>query len=170
MLAALQEHFRTTDCDLLSTLEWREIGKAQGVPRQRFKEVEDSLVKYGWLKPSVGGWVYLREAEYHVRFRPIRVRFGGNRTGVRVRFVRCVYRHQDNRTHPGRQAPMIEGDPNDRARLATQNRPRDAQAIRAAIHELHGQGLGDYAIAGATGLSVEHVRRILSEHHSQEVE
>jgi len=63
MLSALQEHFRTAPTDLLSSLEWRAIGKAQGVPRQRFKEVEDALVKFGWIVPSVGGWRYLRDPE-----------------------------------------------------------------------------------------------------------
>jgi hypothetical protein len=63
MLAAIQEHFRTAVTDLLSSEDWRAMGKAQGIPRQRFKEVEDALCKFGWLKPSVGGWRYLRDAE-----------------------------------------------------------------------------------------------------------
>jgi len=33
MFAGLREHFRATDSELLSTLEWREIGKPQDVPR-----------------------------------------------------------------------------------------------------------------------------------------
>ena len=44
-------------------MEWRAIAKAQKVTRQRFKDIEDSLVRLGWLVPSVGGWRYLREPE-----------------------------------------------------------------------------------------------------------
>ena len=65
---------------------------------------------------------------------------------------------------------MIWAESPDRAQRATQHRPRDAQAILAAIHELRSQGLGNNEIAGATGLSVEYVRRVLSEHQSQGVE
>jgi hypothetical protein len=63
MLSALQEHFRTATSELLTSEEWRAIGKAQGIPRQRFREVEEGLCKFGWLKATVGGWRYLREPE-----------------------------------------------------------------------------------------------------------
>ena len=65
---------------------------------------------------------------------------------------------------------MIGAEPNDHARLATLNRPRDDQATRLAIHELRVREMGDYEIATATGLSVEYMYRVLSEHQSQEVE
>lgn len=45
--------------------------------------------------------------------------------------------------------------------LAAQHRPRDAREIRVAIFELHSRGLGDHAIASATGLDVAYVRRTL---------
>jgi hypothetical protein len=48
------------------------------------------------------------------------------------------------------------------------NRPQDAQAIRATLHELRGRGFGDYEIASATALSVEYVRRVLGERQLQE--
>jgi hypothetical protein len=63
MLSALQEHFRTATTDSLTSLDWRAIAKAQGVPRQRFREVEEALCKFGWIKPAVGGWRFLREPE-----------------------------------------------------------------------------------------------------------
>ena len=65
---------------------------------------------------------------------------------------------------------MIGAEADDHARLATLNRPQDAQAILAAIHDLRSRGLGDYGIASATSLSVEYVRSVLSEPPSQEVE
>jgi hypothetical protein len=49
------------------------------------------------------------------------------------------------------------------ARHATRHRPKDPEALRAAIHELRSRGLGDYDIAAATGMSVEIVRRTLGE-------
>jgi hypothetical protein len=59
---------------------------------------------------------------------------------------------------------MIGEETQDHARRATLNRPRDAQAILAAIRELRSRGLGDYEIASATGTSGEYVRRVLGEH------
>jgi hypothetical protein len=51
----------------------------------------------------------------------------------------------------------------DYAALARLNRPRDNDAMRAAVHELASRGLGDYEIARACELAVEQVRRILAE-------
>jgi hypothetical protein len=51
----------------------------------------------------------------------------------------------------------------DYAALARLNRPRDREAIRAAIHELASRGMGDYEIASACELAVEQVRRMLAE-------
>ena len=64
---------------------------------------------------------------------------------------------------------MIGEETQDHARRATLNRPRDAQAILAAIHELRSRALSDYAIATAIGASVEFIRRVLSERRQQEV-
>jgi hypothetical protein len=47
----------------------------------------------------------------------------------------------------------------DYAALATRNRPKDADSMRVAVHELRSRGYGDLAIAQATGLSIEAVRR-----------
>ena len=47
--------------------------------------------------------------------------------------------------------------------LTTLNRPHDAEAIRAAVHELRNRGFGDHGIAQATQLRVEYVRRVLGE-------
>jgi hypothetical protein len=54
-----------------------------------------------------------------------------------------------------------------RTELATLPLPLDAQAMRVAVHELRNRGMSDYAIAGATGLSVEYVRRTLGERADQ---
>jgi hypothetical protein len=51
--------------------------------------------------------------------------------------------------------------------LATLNRPLDAQAMRAAIHELRHRGMSDYGIAAATQLDVAYVRRVLGERKEQ---
>jgi hypothetical protein len=51
---------------------------------------------------------------------------------------------------------------------ATNHKPQDAETMRAAIHELRARGFGDHEIAGATQLSVDYVRRILSREAQQE--
>jgi hypothetical protein len=58
----------------------------------------------------------------------------------------------------------------DYAELITLNRPKDAQAIRAAIHELRNRGFGDHEIAAATALSVEYVRRVLGERNEPQID
>jgi hypothetical protein len=65
---------------------------------------------------------------------------------------------------------MIGEESPDRAQRTTQHRPRDAQAIRAAIQERRSRGFGDYEVANAMAVSVEYMYRVLSEHQSQEVE
>lgn len=42
--------------------------------------------------------------------------------------------------------------------------PHTHDEMRAAVHELATRGMTDYGIAAATRLSVEQVRRLLSEH------
>jgi hypothetical protein len=51
----------------------------------------------------------------------------------------------------------------DYAALARLNRPRTADEVRVAVHELAARGMGDYEIASACELAVEQVRRILAE-------
>lgn len=51
----------------------------------------------------------------------------------------------------------------DLAALAQLHRPRTREELRAAVHELTARGMTDYAIAAATGLAVEQVRRVLGE-------
>ena len=59
--------------------------------------------------------------------------------------------------------PRNIGGPLDYARLARLNRPRTADEVRVAVHELAARGMGDYEIARACELAVEQVRRILGE-------
>jgi hypothetical protein len=47
--------------------------------------------------------------------------------------------------------------------LALLHRPLDREEMRAAVVELRSRGMTDYAIAAATGLSVEMVRRMRGE-------
>ncbi|HUN73363.1 MAG TPA: hypothetical protein VMU40_02495 [Steroidobacteraceae bacterium] len=51
----------------------------------------------------------------------------------------------------------------DYAALAALNRPRTREEMRVAVHELAARGMTDYAIAHATDLAVEQVRRMLAE-------
>jgi hypothetical protein len=48
----------------------------------------------------------------------------------------------------------------------TLHRPRTAAEMRAAIAEMAARGMGAYEIAGASGLSVEEVRRLVALHRA----
>jgi hypothetical protein len=63
LLAALQERHRThpEKLGLVSSIELREITKAQGMNRGRAKEAVEGLVGYGWLTPATGGYQFLPE-------------------------------------------------------------------------------------------------------------
>lgn len=43
--------------------------------------------------------------------------------------------------------------------------PKTHDAMRAAVHEMAARGMSEHAIAGATKLSVEQVRRMLGGSH-----
>jgi hypothetical protein len=61
LLAALQERHRVLPekQGLVSTIELREIAKAQGLQRARAKEAVDGLLGYGWLMNAVGGYRFI---------------------------------------------------------------------------------------------------------------
>jgi hypothetical protein len=64
LLAALQERHRENPgkMGLLSSIELREIAKAQGIKnRARLKEAVDGLVGYEWLVPATGGYRFIPE-------------------------------------------------------------------------------------------------------------
>jgi hypothetical protein len=62
LVTALQEWKRQhPDSEIVSTLELREIAKAQGVNLKRLPEVIEGLVRAEWLQPSVGGHKLLPE-------------------------------------------------------------------------------------------------------------
>lgn len=55
------------------------------------------------------------------------------------------------------------GGPLDLAALAKLHTPKTTDELRVACHELRARGYSDHAIAHATGLSAEAVRRLLAE-------
>lgn len=57
LLAALQEWMRARpDTDLISSIDFRAVAKAQGLTPKRLAEVTEGLVKSGWLTNTVGGY------------------------------------------------------------------------------------------------------------------
>lgn len=62
LLAALQEWRRAhPETDLINSIELRAIAKSQGLPPKRLQEATESLIKFGWLASSVGGFRFLPE-------------------------------------------------------------------------------------------------------------
>ena len=62
LVTALQEWKRQhPDCEIVSTLELREIAKTQGVNLKRLPEVQEGLERAGWIQPCVGGVKLLAE-------------------------------------------------------------------------------------------------------------
>jgi hypothetical protein len=63
LLAGLTEWQRQhPEADIISGIELREIGKAQGLPRKRLHEAIGGLEKFGWVQPCIGGFRILPEA------------------------------------------------------------------------------------------------------------
>ncbi len=55
LLGALREHVRKSGTPLISTIDLRAIGIAQGLTRKRLPEVRASLERDGWIREAVGG-------------------------------------------------------------------------------------------------------------------
>jgi hypothetical protein len=63
LLAAIQEWHRAhPDRPTLTSLELRQIGTAQKIAPKRLQEAAQGLERFGWLRPAVGGWIFLPEA------------------------------------------------------------------------------------------------------------
>lgn len=62
LLAALQEwHRNNPDRDFITTIDFRQIAKAQHLDRNRLQEAAEGLERFGWLQPFAGGYRLLEE-------------------------------------------------------------------------------------------------------------
>ncbi len=62
LLAALQEWRRNNpDREFITSIDYRGIGKAQKLDRNRLQEATEGLERFGWLQPIAGGYRLLEE-------------------------------------------------------------------------------------------------------------
>jgi hypothetical protein len=64
LLTALLEWKRQhPDTPIISTIEFRSIAKAQRIDRRRLQDATETLEKYGWLIPAIGGYGFLSQEQ-----------------------------------------------------------------------------------------------------------
>jgi len=62
LLTALLEWKRQhPDTPTISTIEFRGIAKAQKIDRRRLQDATETLEKFGWLIPTIGGYRFVAE-------------------------------------------------------------------------------------------------------------
>lgn len=63
LLGGIREHVRVSGSPLVSSMDLREIAKAQGLKdRRRLREASGGLERDGWLTPAVGGHTFMGDA------------------------------------------------------------------------------------------------------------